>query len=176
MRFWLSLKNLPWFFPPIPTAQTQCVIRLSTFPPVSLVLHKPLARIHVASFPCSIPSRYSEYLLIHVVNEMEKILTQSSSTYVPVEKFLNSKPRLPPIFSHSQSFGHSDFWSFLNRHCLIPWCCNASSLSASPPVSTYMHYLLILLKSQRMNESIILINRKADTQTERLGGNTEKLT
>lgn len=95
----------------------QCVIGLSTFPPVSPVLHKPLARIHVVSFPCS-------YLLstvnTHVVNEMEKILTQSSSTYVPVEKFLNSKSRLPPIFSYSQSFGHSDFWSLLNKHCLIP--------------------------------------------------------
>lgn len=147
-------KSLPWVLSPPP--HTYCSNALSnpvvsTFPPISLVLHKPLARIHVIPFSCSIPSQYSEYLFIYVVNEMEKILTQNSSTYVPAEKFSNFQAQAATHFLLSEILWPLWLPVFLNRHCLIPWDCNASSLSASPPVSTYMHYLLNLLKSQRMN-------------------------
>lgn len=73
----LSSKS-PLSFLLTPTAQVHCVIRM--------VLHKPLARIQVP-FSRSETYQHSEYSLIRIMNEMEKIVTQSPSKYVPVEKF-----------------------------------------------------------------------------------------
>lgn len=124
----LLSSESPLSFLLIPTAQVPCVIRM--------VLHKPLARIQVP-FSRSETYQHSEYSLVRIMNEMEKIVTQSPSMYVPVEKFKSRAQAatyllLPQLLRPLRRLVFPE-----KKHCLSPWEERASSSSASPRLHLY---------------------------------------